>query len=257
MILDLWTAQLVRFVVVLARVAGIFSVAPLFGQAKVPAQVRIIVSVAIAMLISPIVSPPDPGASPLKLIAVLAGEAAVGLAIGYVAVLIVSAAQTAGELIDYSIGFGLAGVADPVTGVHMPVVSQFLHLVMTMLFLATGAHQLLIKALVDSYGWAGPGSGLDAGAAFSPIMAIFISVFLTSLKIAAPILGILLLCDIALGLVARTTPQMNLLMVGFPLKIGVGIAAVSLGTPVIFSVMSHLLGGMYRDAAMLMTAVGR
>ncbi len=80
--------------------------------------------------------------------------------------------------------------------------------------------------------------------------------FLTALKIAGPILGVLLLCDICLGLVARTTPQLNLLMVGFPVKIGVGVAAVLAALPVIGVVLARLMTGIYGDAMALARAMG-
>jgi flagellar biosynthesis protein FliR len=126
----------------------------------------------------------------------------------------------------------------------------------TMVFLASGAHHWLIRALVDSYRAIGPGAEADLSRAAIPLSAVFVSVFLTALKIAGPILGVLLLCDICLGLVARTTPQLNLLMVGFPVKIGVGVAAVLAALPVIGVVLARLMTGIYGDAMALARAMG-
>ncbi len=247
------------FVLVLARVSGIFSVAPIFGQARVPGQVRIILSVAMAAAVTPVVTTPVLLADKhlLPFVLALGREAVIGLSIGLVATLLLSAAQMAGELMDHSIGFGLSGMIDPVTNMQMPVIAKFLELLTALLFLSSGAYQYLIKALADSYMVLGPGEPSNLAFAARPITALFISMFIVALKIAAPILGILLLLDLALGLVARTTPQMNLLMVGFPLKIGGGMAAVLVALPVIGVVMTQVLGGMYGDIQMLMRALGR
>ncbi|MCC6483937.1 MAG: flagellar biosynthetic protein FliR [Armatimonadetes bacterium] len=257
-VLDLWSEQLIRFLLVLGRVGGIFSVAPIFGQAKVPVQVRIIIIVALAAAVAPVSgsAPQFTQASPLPLVVGLAREVTVGLAIGFIASLVISAAQMAGELMDYEIGFGLSGSVDPISNVQMPVAARFLQMFATLLFLVVGAHHLLIQGLVESFGIIAPGAPANLAAASRPVMEIFVEVFLTGLKIAGPIIGLMLLCDIALGLVARTSPQLNLLMVGLPLKIGVGICALAVGLPVMGVVLTHLLRGMYGDVMVAARALG-
>ena len=255
--LETWTDNLAGGLLVLARVAGIFSVAPILGHARVPAQVRIILAVGLTMAVAPLTQmPAGLAVSRTDYVVLLAREAAIGLAIGYLAALLVSAAQMAGELVDHQIGFGLSSIVDPVTDNQMPVVARFLQMFATMVFLASGAHHWLIRALVDSYRAIGPGAEADLSRAAIPLSAVFVSVFLTALKIAGPILGVLLLCDICLGLVARTTPQLNLLMVGFPVKIGVGVAAVLAALPVIGVVLARLMTGIYGDAMALARAMG-
>lgn len=258
MILEAWSAQLLGWLFVLARVAGIFSVAPIFGNARVPPQVRVILSAALALAIAPIAAVPG-GLTEASLPVVVLGlvrEAVVGLAIGFVATLVLSAAQIGGELIDHEIGFGLSSTIDPLTNVQMPVMAKFLQLFATLIFLVSGAHHWLIRALADSYTLIRPGSALALEALSQPMMDIFVAVFLTGLKIAGPILGVLLLCDVCLGLVARTTPQLNLLMVGFPLKIGVGILAFLVALPAIAVVLAQLMGSIYGDVMTIARAAG-
>ncbi|MEJ5298672.1 MAG: flagellar biosynthetic protein FliR [Armatimonadota bacterium] len=255
--LQAWTDNLAGSLLVLARVAGIFSVAPILGHARVPAQVRIILSVGLTMAVAPLAGAgQELQMSRMEYVALLAREAAIGLAIGYLSVLLISAAQTAGELVDHEIGFGLSGIVDPVTNNQMPVIARFLQMFATMVFLVSGAHHWLIRALADSYRVIGPGADADLARAAEPVTAVFVTVFLTALKIAGPILGVLLLCDICLGLVARTTPQLNLLMVGFPVKIGIGVAAVLVALPVIGVVLARLMTGIYGDAMALARAMG-
>ncbi len=255
--LEAWTDNLAGSLLVLARVAGIFSVAPVLGHARVPPQVRIILSVGLTLAVAPLAPLPEAlQTGTAGFVALLAREAAIGLSIGYLCALLISAAQTAGELVDHQIGFGLSGIVDPLTNNQMPVIARFLQMFATMVFLASGAHHWLIRALVDSYRVIGPGADADLSRAAAPVTAVFVTVFLTALKIAGPILGVLLLCDICLGLVARTTPQLNLLMVGFPLKIGVGVAAVLVALPVIGVVLARLMTGIYGDAMALARAMG-
>lgn len=258
MIFDLWSEQLIRFILVLGRVGGIFSVAPIFGQARVPVQVRIIIMVALAAAVAPVAGtvPSFGNAQALAFALSLFREIIVGLSIGFIASLIMSAAQIAGELMDYEIGFGLSGSMDPISNVQMPVAARFLQMLMTVLFLTSGAHHLLIKALADSFVFITPGAASNLAALSGPMMSIFTVVFVTGVKIAGPIVGLMILCDLALGLVARTSPQMNLLMVGMPLKIGAGIAALAVGLPVMALVMTRLLTGMYSDVLTAAKAMG-
>lgn len=254
--LDIWMEQLTGFLVVLARVAGIFSVAPIFGNARVPAQVRIILAVALAAAVAPVAGTiPEGVAGSMRLVTALATEAAIGLAIGYVAMVVLSAAQMAGELVDHEIGFGLSSTIDPISNVQMPVLAKFLQMFATLIFLASGAHHLVIQALADSYSVIGPGHPAALAGGLEAALAIFVMVFVTALKIAGPILGILLLCDVCLGLVGRTTPQLNLLMVGFPVKIGVGVTALLVALPVISLVLSRLFTGIYGDTMALVRAL--
>lgn len=240
---------MIRFLLVVARVGGIFSVAPVFGQARVPVQVRIIIMVALGAAVAPVsgAAPEFSQTGVVGLFISMAREVVIGLAIGFIAALVVSAAQMAGELMDYEIGFGLAGSVDPLTDVQMPVAARFLQMFATLIFLTVGAHHFLIQALVESFSVISPGAPANMALASRPVMEIFVAVFLTGLKIAGPIIGLMLLCDLALGLVARTSPQLNLLMVGLPLKIGVGICALAVGLPVMGIVLTRLLSGMYGD----------
>lgn len=257
--LDVWSAQLVRFLLVLARSAGIFSVVPVLGQTPVPAHVRVILTVALALAVAPIAGmpPADVTSSNFALTWALGREAVVGLTIGFVAALIISCAQIAGEMVDFEIGFGLSGSIDPLTNVQMPVIAKFLQLFVTLIFLASGAHYLVICALADSFGVIAPGQPAAVALAYRPLMDIFVRVFLLGLKVAGPILGVLLLCDLSLGLVARTTPQMNLLMVGLPLKIGVGMLAILVALPVAAVVFSQFMGGVYPASMAVVRAIGR
>lgn len=259
MIFDAWTEQLARFLLVLARVAGIFSIAPVLGQHQVPGQVRIILAAALALAIAPIAPMPDPGVLSGNLQFVLAAvrEGMVGLAIGFIAQLVVSAVIIAGEMIDYQMGFGLSGSVDPITNVQMPTIAKFLQMVVTIVFLVVGAHHFLIKALADSFLIIGTGESVNFGAAAMPVWDLFMQVFLTGLKVAAPIVGVLLLCDLALGLAARTTPQMNLLMVGFPIKMGVGILAMLVALPIFHAVMGSMTANLYGDVMVVVRALGK
>ena len=258
-------SQIVTFVLVLVRVAGIFTVAPIFGNVNVTPYVRVGIAACLAFVFVPMAHPPvsplhqggdTGGFDLLTFVIVIAKEAMVGLVMGFLAAMMFAAIQMAGAFIDLQIGFGFANVVDPMMKQHNAVIGQLYNLSATLLFLALNGHHLMIRGLADSFAVLPLGGMTMSPGATAGIVQIFAVLFLAALKIGAPVVGAIFLTDVSLGILARTVPQLNVFVVGFPAKLTVGMLAVFAVMPFAFVVMTGLFGGLERDLVRLLKYIG-
>jgi flagellar biosynthetic protein FliR len=239
--------QLVTFTLVLARVCGLFVLAPLFGARIAPVRARAGLAFFLAVAMLPL-SPPDAGAAAaagggLAFAAAAALETGIGTAIGLVAQLVFGAIQLAGQLIGIQIGIGLANLIDPQTQEHITSLAQWQNLLALMIFLAIDGHHVLVRAVADSVGVLPVGGGFPAAAGFGVLTALSAELFVLALKIAAPVLVTQLLTNAAMGVLAKVIPQLNVFVVGFPLNVAVGFFVLAAAQP--FTV--RLLLGSFAD----------
>lgn len=216
--------QMQGFLWVFLRVSVLIFLLPLFGARGFPALWKAGVSFVIALVLTPVV--PLPGAFPETLQEVLVGmlsEVVMGVCLGFGARLLFASVQLAGQFMSFQMGFSMAGAMDPQEGTQSTFISQFLYIFTILLFLALDGHHLFLAALAKSFALVPP-------CAFSPkpnLSGILIQssgqMFLVALKISAPILIALFLSNLCLGIVARTVPQVNILMIGFPVNISIGL----------------------------------
>jgi flagellar biosynthetic protein FliR len=227
--------QLWLWMVAMIRPGAAFFAAPLFGMAAVPAQLRLVVALAIGMAglaVVPFQLPPD-GVTSFAGIALVMGEVLTGLALGFAVQIGFSAALLAGEVISNTMGLGFAAMVDPASGATSPAVAQFLSLMATFLFLSIGGHLALATIVVDSY------RALPVGAAWlSPDKIHGLVLFggdmlAAGLVIALPVGFSLVLVQIVMGMLARSAPAMNLFAVGLPATLLAGLILLAIGAPAI------------------------
>ncbi len=244
--------KLILFLLILVRTAGIFTLTPLFGSQQVPMQVRLIVSLALAFVFLPLAAPAGKlSAELIPLAMMVAREAAVGLAIGFVITLVLTAIEIAGHFIDLNAGFSFASIVDPVNGTHVALAARAHNLLAGLLFFVTNSHLLVIKGIADSFSLA-PVGDLSLNPAVAGSMTdLFASLFLIALRIAMPVVAAVFLADLAMAISSRIVPQMNVLMVGFPLKLGVGLVGMIVAVPVVAGMSTNLFGDMYRQMGSL------
>lgn len=211
------------FLLVLTRLSAFFMTAPVFSSRGIPAHFKIGFSVFMSLLISPIIGADFNITLNGTYIIHIIQEAMLGLAIGWMAQMIFSSIQVAGQFIDMQIGFSIANVIDPQTGAQSPVMGNFKYTFAVLLFLVLNIHHLFIDTIISSYEILPLYGGWFDQITKEPItlfiMSSFAKMFVLSLKIAAPIVVTLFLTDLALGIVARTVPQLNVFVVGMPLKV--------------------------------------
>ncbi|HAN10594.1 MAG TPA: flagellar biosynthetic protein FliR [Clostridiales bacterium] len=163
-------------------------------------------------------------------------EVAVGLILGYIATIILNVIVMVGEMVDFQIGFSMASVMDPLSGTQMPITGNLYYFSIIALMLVTNMHYELIKAIIYSYKIVGLGVFNLTQSLFDAHMEILTDMFVTAIKMASPIIGIMLIINIGLGILVRTLPQMNMFVVGLPIKIYISLYVMILITP--FTIMS-------------------
>lgn len=242
------------FFLVFVRATAFMISAPFFYIRSVPSYTKVGFGFAVAVLLFPVLD-----AS--KTVSVLgnggyllavAQETLVGLILGFTATLVFSAIRIGGEFIDLNMGFAMASLFDPASDTRTTLVGQFLYIVAMLLFFLMDGPQSLLLLLSKSY------SAVPvAGAVFKPELAgeitgIFSTTFALGLKIAAPIIAVTLISDIALSLVSRTVPQLNVFIMGFPLKIIFGSLALIIFLPYFSNLMEVVLEEMGKSLVKVM-----
>ncbi len=224
--------QLVGFVLVLARLSPLFLLAPLFSSKQVPARVRGIVAVALALGLSPLAL--RGAAVPLDPIAIaelILKELLVGMAFAFAVGALFAAISVAGALLDTLIGFAYGAVLDPLTGNQGTVLQQLYGLVGLMVFIAIGGDGLLVRGIAETYALVPLLEMPALGALLDGAQEAFIGVFASALQVAAPVILALILTDAAFGLVSRVVPQLNVFQVGAPAKVLVGLLLIGASLP--------------------------
>jgi len=184
---------------------------------------------------------------------IVTGEFLIGLIFGFASSLIFTAVQMAGQILDMQIGFGIVNVLDPQSGQQLPLVGNFKYILALLVFLATNSHHLLLSALFNSFKLIPLTGGVFHTNIVQTIVDMVGGTFIIALKISFPVLLSLLLTDIALGILARTMPQMNIFVVGVPGKIIVGLFVLSLALPFYILFLEVAFNGMYKDIYRLLS----
>ena len=229
-IFDLSPIEYQKFLFVLLRVGALIMFFPIVGSPQVPGRIKVGLILFIAIAVFPVVraTPMHDPKGLFELVVSLFSEITIGLAVAYTARLMFAAVSIAGTVVDFQMGFGVVNVIDPQTETQVSITAQFQNILAILFFLALDAHHLIIGAIVESFFLINPFQ--INFSTFTPeiILLLFKATFITAVKIAAPIMAILFFISVGLGLVARTVPQMNVFIVGFPLQIGVGLLMVGL-----------------------------
>jgi flagellar biosynthetic protein FliR len=220
------------FILVLARVGPLFVLAPLFSSKLIPARVRGIVAVALAIGLSPVVSkgltlPTDP----MDLTWLVLKEMLVGGAFAFAIGGLAAALSSAGSFIDTSIGFSYGSLVDPLTGTQSTVLAQAYALVGMMIFIAIGGDGWVVQGLARTYDLVGLDEAPALGRLVAGVDEVFGSIFISAIEVAGPVLLALILTDAAFGVVSRVVPQLNVFAVGFPAKVVVGLLLVTATLP--------------------------
>jgi len=229
----LYLAPAVTFTYVLARVGGLIVTAPLFSSRALPWKLRIFLTIALALVITPI-ELSAPQASPPNVpvyAAQLAGELLIGALLGLGVMVLLAGTQLAGQIISQMSGLSVAEALNPTLEEESPVLANLLQMTALTVFVAIGGHRLLVGALLDTYTMIPLGRAELTSSIGKLVPALLAESFSLALRGAAPAIVALLLATISLGLISRTLPQMNIMAIGFGLNVLVtlGILALSIG----------------------------
>ena len=240
--MEYYILQFVLLIIIFVRIVTLFSVAPIFNNPVIPIQVRISMALFFSFVLFSLLkeSAPNINLDFLSFVVLVMIETVVGLIIGFTMSLIFWGMQYAGELMGFDLGLNIATLYDPETG-NNPVLGRFFNYVALLIFLIINGHHFIIDAIKISYDSV-PIAGFTLSADFiEKITKATSIIFIVAIKIAAPILISLFLTNISLGIMARVVPQMNIFLVGAPLKIAVGLFIISIVMPFIIVIFRKLL----------------
>ncbi len=232
-------SQVQAFSLILSRFVGLFIAAPVVSNPNVPKLVKIGICIFLSIIVFPFVTLNHEFNSSLSLATAILKEMAVGIFLGFFASLIFVAIQLAGQFIDYQMGLGIVNVIDPNSGVQVPLSGQFLYILGMLIFLAIGGHQLLIKGLIRSFSVLPLGEVVFRRGITFLINDTFAKIIVIAFQISAPVVAAVFLAEMGYGIMSRAIPQMNILIVGLPLKIGLGGLFLFLMLPLFFWMMKR------------------
>ncbi|MFC6331153.1 flagellar biosynthetic protein FliR [Paenibacillus septentrionalis] len=252
---DVFLEALPIFLLIFCRVTAFFVVAPIFNHSNVPAMFKIGLGFFISLLIFSMHGTNQALIMDAQYMLLIIREVLIGIMFGFVVYLFFATMQTAGGLIDMQIGFAMANIVDPVSGVSIPLLGNFKYLLMLVVFLMMNGHHFLLIGLMDSYlympienEWF---SRMADGSLAQFITNAVISSLVIGIQVALPMVVAMFITDVGLGFLAKTAPQFNVFVIGFPVKIMLGLFLLVLLMPgmaiifeKIFSVMFNTLEQM-------------
>lgn len=226
----------------LTRILALIAAAPVIGNNTVPVPVKVVLGVLVALVIAPNV-PPGPAVDPASWagLLILAQEMLTGAAMGFAMRVVFAAVEFAGEVSSLTMGLGFATFFDPASQGHSSAISQFLALLATMAFLAVNAHLALLAVLAESFTTLPISASPFAAEGHLALARWGARIFSAGLQLSLPIVGALLVTNIALGILTRAAPQLNLFGIGFPVTLTVGFLAISFALPYLGTPLLNLL----------------
>lgn len=248
---------LLTFIMVFFRISGIIFSAPMFSSQLIPNNVKIAVSLVLAVVVAPTVQSIGlSNINPLLLILLIAKEILLGIATGMMAQLLFVGVQIGGELAGFQMGFSMVNSFDPSMNMQLSIIAQLKNVAMILFFIALGGHLMVIGAMSESFRAVPLGIFTFKAEGFLYIAKMLSASFLTALKIVAPIFVVMLCTHVIMGIMGRLVPQLNLMIVGFPLQIAVGLSILSISLHYFFIVFEKLLHEYFMRIATLFYIFG-
>ncbi|WP_323017897.1 flagellar biosynthetic protein FliR [Castellaniella sp.] len=235
------------------RIGGLVMLAPVLGESTVPIRIKVGVSVALTVVIAPLIGPIPaipPGSYAGLLIA--AQQVLIGMALGFCMRLIFTAAMMAGEFVGLPMGLAFASFFDPATGANTAVLSRLINIVAMLLFLAVNGHLLMLDGLVRTFEILPIGASLHADG-WGALIDWSGQIWISSILLALPILIVLQTINLSLGILNRTAQQLSVFAVGFPITLTTGLIMLAIVLPR----SSEFLMKLFQDGYQTMARIAR
>ncbi len=232
-------AAMAGFGLLLVRPGMLVAVAPTLGGTYVPAHVKVALTVLLAIGVLPSVVVPA-AANNLALTTIVAREMSIGLALGLALRALVGGAELAGHLSGFQIGFSYAATVDPASGVRNSVLTSLYGLLAVLTLLAVNGHHAILRALAASSSGLPIGAGGVDQSLLEGVRHLLALVFTVGVRLAAPVVVVLLIVEIAVGLISRTAPALSFMVIGYPLRLVVGLFVVG----VLLSTITGVTGSL-------------
>ncbi|QXM06135.1 flagellar biosynthetic protein FliR [Crassaminicella indica] len=234
---------------IFSRVLGIFVSAPVLNHKNVPTYLKIGFSFITALILFPVIKVPTTLVNDHFYLLLVSSikELLIGMMIGFICYLFYSSIYLAGTIIDMQIGFSMASVINPEDDTQVPLMGSLFYVMAVLVFLSINGHHTLIYALKYSFDSIPLGNLTINAFMVDKLIGILINTFVIAFKMGAPILVAILVSNMLLGILARTMPQMNVFVIGMPLKIIVGLMIIVLMIPLYVGVFENIFDHMFEN----------
>jgi flagellar biosynthesis protein FliR len=256
---DLTVDQLLLFLMAFIRIATMIAVFPVLGSRSTPTTVKAGLSLILTMIMFPLLAPRvvdiPTGIMSFSIVAIK--EVLVGLILGFAAGIFFGIIQYGSRIIDQEMAFTFSETVDPLTDAQVTPIAQLNMIVFTIVFLILGGHRIFIQAMAHSFEVIKIGNvHFAAGPLSEHLIKMTAEIFDLGLRFAAPVMVSLIISTAALGIIARTVPQLNIFIVGIPLKIGLGFILIIVCLPTFFRFFEGLMQTLYYDLFTLVKLMG-
>ncbi len=222
------------FVLTMARIGGLVLVAPMYSARTVPGTLRTAVVIVLAVLLQPAARAHAPAALALTPAAII-GETLIGFIVGFGAAILIAGAEAAGELLSAQIGLSGAALMDPLSLQQSTALGQFMNLLALTLLLAGNGHLVMLDALAGTLQHLPIGGALQLPEGMQGTVLMGSELFALGFKFASPVIAVIMVTNVALAVLSRAAPQLNILQLAFPVQIAVGLFAFTASVPMIVS----------------------
>ncbi|MBI4937479.1 MAG: flagellar biosynthetic protein FliR [Nitrosomonadales bacterium] len=252
------SAWLALFIYPFTRILALVASAPILGNRQIPARVKIGLSLLLTFIIAPTL-PVQPGIEPASAMGlfVLLQQLLAGLAMGFTMRLIFTAVEMSGDIAGMQMGLGFASFYDPQHATYTPVIAQFLGIIAALAFLGLNGHLTMLAALSESFHAFPISAAAPPATALHTLAAWGGSIFVYALQLSMPLIGALLITNMALGILARSAPQLNVFAVGFPVTLATGFAALALSLTYLLPLLDGITHSSLETAMSIMRQLGK
>jgi len=257
-ILDFSAGEYKVFILILVRVSIFLFMFPVFSSPVVPAIAKIGLALLVTFILYPVagVRPEQFPNSSVGFGALVVGEFIVGMVLAYSVEIFFSAVQLAGQIVGFQMGFSMINVIDPQSGTDLSIISQIAYLVVILIFIMLNGHHTIIQALVESFRIINMGELSLHEKMHWKLIGMVTSLFALGIKMAAPAMAALFFTNAAFGICAKFVPQMNIMIVAFPVQIAVGLFTFGLTLQVVLIMTRNYMGTFKTTLALLMRWMG-
>ena len=247
--MEYWLEQFHIFLLVLLRISALLVVAPLFGHRLYLARAKIGLAFAVSLVVFPLVADhglqlPE-GLFPYAFMMIR--EILMGMVLGFVVSLLFIGIQFAGQMTGLQMGFGIVNVIDPQSQTQVSIIAQFLNVLAILIVFSIDGHHIILQSLIRSFEVVPLGGVQFRGQIVEKLIVLSSQIFVLAVKLSAPVLLSLFMISAALGILARTVPQMNVFIVGFPVQMAVGLMVMVASLPLFHLLLGKAMQVLERD----------
>jgi len=250
-------SQIQAFLLVFLRVSAIIITVPLFDSKNIPLLFKVGLALSFSILLFQVISMENIPLEirPIPFAIGISGEILLGIIIGMSVRIIFAGIQLAGQLVGFQMGLAIANVIDPMTSEQVSVVARLNNLMAMLIFVTINAHYWFLRAVADSFQIVQPFGFHFGNSVMEHLIKLIGNMFIVSIKVAAPIMTVLLFTSVVLGLIARTVPQLHVFIVAMPLKILIGLIFLGLSVPFVITFISETFNTLGRNMLFFLKAM--